>query len=183
MIINRKNILKYAEAYDQGYRCTDGEKVEVKMKLLLKRQRFLKKKELVEIGKWKSKRPVKHYRSEENDDLTVKEITKFSFNTESERARIKSLLALKGISWPVASSILHFAFPEKYPIMDFRVVWSLGWNQPSSHNFSFWQKYCTRISRLSKRYRLPIKNSGKSTLEIFKISPGKIKQGLTHSEG
>jgi hypothetical protein len=40
---------------------------------------------------WKSKRPKKHYQSEENDDLTVKEITTFSFKTKSEKARIKSL--------------------------------------------------------------------------------------------
>jgi endonuclease III-like uncharacterized protein len=162
MIINRKNILEYADAYDQQYRCTDGEKVEIKVKLLLRRQGFLKKKELVEIGKWKSKRPIKHYRSEENDDLTIKEITKFSFNTKSEKARIKSLLALKGVSWPVASAILHFAFPNKYPIMDFRVIRSLGLEQPSTYNFSFWRKYCKEILVISQKCGMRIRTVEKA---------------------
>lgn len=168
MRVNKKNILKYADTYDQQYRCTDGEKVEIKMKLLLRRQGFLKKKELMEIGEWKSKRPRRHYESKKNDDLTVKEITKFSFKTKSEKARIKSLLVLKGVSWPVASAILHFAFPEKYPIMDFRVIWSLGWRQPSIYNFNFWQKYCKKINTLSRKYKLSIRTVEKALWKYSK---------------
>jgi hypothetical protein len=117
---------------------------------------------------WKSKRPRRHYESDENDGLTVKEITKFSFKTRSEKARIESLLALKGVSWPVASAILHFAFPEKYPIMDFRVIWSLGWKQPSSYDFSFWQRYCIKIHKLSRKYNLPIRIVEKSLWKYSK---------------
>lgn len=168
MNINKKNILKYADAYDNQYRGTDGEKVEREIKSLLKGQRYLKREELITIGEWKSKRPRRHYKSKENDDLTVEEITKFSFKTRSEKARVKSLLALKGISWPVASTILHFAFPLRYPIMDFRVIWSLGWDQPSNYNFSFWQKYCKAINAISKRYKLPIRTVEKSLWKYSK---------------
>lgn len=62
-----------------------------------------------------------------------------------ERVRIESLLGsrrgLKGVGYPVASTILHFAFPSSYAIMDFRVIQSLGWKQPSSYTFDFWQRY------------------------------------------
>lgn len=167
MRINKKNILKYADEYDKQYRTYDS-KVEIEIKRLLKKQRYLGRKELLKIGMWKSKRPKRHYRSRENDDLTVKEITKFSFKTKSEKARIKSLLALKGVSWPVASAILHFSFPQKYPIMDFRVIWSLGWNQPSNYNFSFWQRYCKRINKLSQKYNLPIRTVEKSLWKYSK---------------
>jgi hypothetical protein len=168
MNINKKIILKYADAYDKQYKGSDDEAVEIKMKRLLKKQRYFRQKELVKIGRWKSKRPTRHYISKENDDLTVKEITMFSFKTKSEKARIKSLLALKGVSWPVASVILQFAFPTKYPIMDFRVIWSLGWAQPSSYNFSFWQNYCKRIYALSKKYKLPIRAVEKSLWKYSK---------------
>lgn len=164
MIINKKHILKYANEYESNYDSKD----EVEIKRSLKRRRYLGRKELLRIGMWKSKRPRRHYESTENDDLTVQEITKFSFRTKSERARIKSLLALKGVSWPVASAILHFAFPEKYPIMDFRVIWSLGWKQPSHYDFAFWQRYCKRIHKLSKKYNLPIRTVDKSLWKYSK---------------
>ncbi len=167
MEINKKNILEYEKKYDADYKPEDM-LVEEEMKRLLKKQRYLRQKELVEIGGWKSKRPLRHYRSEENDDLTVQEITKFSFNTKSEKARIGCLLALKGVSWPVASAILHFAFPTKYAIMDFRVIWSLGWAKPPSYNFSFWQKYCKRMGGISKTNNLPIRTVEKALWKYSK---------------
>lgn len=162
MNINSKNILKYANAYDEQYRNTDDEAVEIEMKRLLKKRRYLRQKELVKIGRWKSKRPTRHYGSRENDDLTVGEITKFSFSTTSERARIESLLILRGVNWPVASAILHFAFPNKYPIMDFRVIRSLGLEQPSTYNFSFWRKYCKEILVISQKCGMRIRTVEKA---------------------
>ena len=170
MNINRNNILKYADAYDKRYRGTADE---VEMKRLLKKQGYLRQKELVRIGMWKSKRPKRHYESEENDDLTVKEITAFSFRTKSEKARIESLLALKGISWPVASAILHFAFPSKYPIWDFRVLWSLGWTE--HYNFNLWQKYCSKIRKISGKYKLPIRTVEKALWKYSKEQQNRIR--------
>jgi len=160
MNISKKNILKYADAYDKQYRGTADE---IEMKRLLKKQRYLMQKELIKIGMWKSKRPKRHYESEENDDLTVQEITKFSFRTKSEKARIKSLLALKGVSWPVASTILHYAFPDVYPIMDFRVLHSL-WDlkPPIRYDFRLWERYCNKIRTIAKKYRLPIRTVEKA---------------------
>ena len=45
MNINKKNVLKYADAYDKQYRGTADE---TEMKRLLKKQRYLMKKEEVE---------------------------------------------------------------------------------------------------------------------------------------
>lgn len=170
MNINKKSVLKYADAYNKQYKAHD-ERIEVETKRLLKKQRYLKQKELVRIGMWKSKRPKRHYESEENDDLTVKEITLFSFNTKSEKARIKSLLVLKGVSWVVASVILHFAFPSKYAIWDFRVMESLGWE--NRYDFNSWQKYCNRIRAISKKYNLSVRTVEKA---LWKYSKEKQKQ-------
>ena len=152
MNINKKNILVYEKRYDADYKPKDRV-VEEEMKRLLKKQGYLRREDLIRIGNWKSKRAKRHYENEENDDLTVREITHFSFNAKSEKARIKSLLTLKGVSWLVASAILHFAFPSKYPIWDFRVLWSLGWPKP--YNFDLWEKYCYEIHKISKKYKLP----------------------------
>jgi hypothetical protein len=166
MRISRRNILKYANKYDDRYKNTTGEKIEIVMKCLLKKQRFLKRIDLEKIGMWKSRRPEKHYKS--NNDLTVREVTAFSFNTKSEKARIESLRILKGVSYPVASAILHFAFPNKYPIMDFRVIWSLGWEQPSNYDFDFWQRYCEKIRDIAKILNLPIRTAEKALWEYSK---------------
>ena len=111
MQINKKNIIKYSEKYDKRYKNTHGETVEEEIKRVLKKRRYLNKNDFVKIGLWKSKRQKRNYESKENDNLTVKEITRFSFTTKSDKARIKSLMILRGVSWPVASTILHFCFP------------------------------------------------------------------------
>lgn len=167
MNINRKNILLYAAKYDDQYKDEDR-LVEEEMKKLLKRQRYLTRTKLIKTGNWKSRRPKRFYRSSDNDYTTVKEVTQFAFGTQSERARIESLFVLKGVSWPLASVILHFAFPAKYPIMDFRTVWSLGWKQPRSYNFAFWEKYCKKIRGISGRYNLPIRTVEKALWKYSK---------------
>lgn len=147
MEITKEKIREYAQKYDNN-RENNDEMVENEMKEWLESKRYLDKEKFVKIGLWKSTRPKKKYES--NDDLTVREITRFSFSTNSEEAKIKSLMVLNGVGYPVASAILHFAFPNKYPILDFRAIWSLGWEQPKNYTFDFWQKYCGRIRDISK---------------------------------
>jgi len=168
MQINKKNIIKYSEKYDRRYRNTNGEAVEEEIKRVLKKRRYLNKNDFGKIGLWKSTRPKRHYESKQNDNLTVKEITRFSFAAKSDTARIKSLIILKGVSWPLASTILHFAFPDKYPILDFRVLWSLGWRVPPGYGFDLWQRYCNRISGISRRFNLPIRTVDKALWQYSK---------------
>src|ERR1700682_4660522 len=124
MPLDRATVLHYAGRYDEHYLSKQLSIVETRMKALLQHQRFLTRDELIEIGMWKSHRPQQHYAK--NDDLTVREITQFSLATTSERARMLSLHVLEGVGYPLASVILHFAFPDKYGILDVRAVDSLG---------------------------------------------------------
>ena len=148
MEINKDNIKEYAKRYDNDYINTEDETIEKELKDWLKVHRYLDREKFIKIGLWKSKRPTKHYKN--NDDLTVREITQFCLATKSEQARIEPLTVLNGVSYPVASVILHFAFPDKYPIMDVRAISSLGWEQPKSYNFNFWKKYCEKIQNISR---------------------------------
>lgn len=146
--INKKTIKEYSKKYDGWYRETAYEATENKIKVWLNTHRYLDKGRFVEIGRWKSPRTRRHY--ENNNPATVKEITKFSFATNNEEVMLKVLCSLNGVQYPVASAILHFAFPKKYPVMDFRAIWSLGWAQPKYYTFDFWQKYCLAIRDISK---------------------------------
>ena len=186
MRIGKNEIVEYAKRYELAYEGTTGEEVEKRMKLLLREQRYLTRDDFIEIGLWKSRRPKPHYESLENDDLTVGEVTRFSFGARSERARIESLLMLKGVSWPVASTILHFAFPGRYPIMDFRVIRSLrslGWNgkKPQSYEFNFWMKYCNKIRSLARTHKLPIRTVEKALWKLDKEGSKKHPRGSVSS--
>ncbi|MCJ7777182.1 MAG: hypothetical protein MUP16_02560 [Sedimentisphaerales bacterium] len=179
MTINRKNILKYADKYDEQYRCTNDEKVEKEMKTLLRNQRYLKKEEFKKIVGWKTRNRSVHY-CEENESDRVRKLTKRSFCVGDEKDRIESLLGqkggLKGVGYPVASTILHFAFPNRYPIMDFRVIRSLGLKNPSIYRFEFWQKYCKEIQCISKKFDLDIRTVEKALWKYDKHHSGRKKR-------
>lgn len=177
MIINRKNILKYADAYGQEYRCTDGEKVEIEMKALLRKQRHLKKEELKRIVGWKTRNRSVHW-CEKNEPDKVIRITKRSFCVVDEKDRIESLIGhkggLKGVGYPVASTILHFAFPEKYPIVDFRVLHYLwGLERPFRYDFRLWERYCNKIRTIAKDCRLPIRTVEKAIWKYDELNSGR----------
>jgi len=169
-MLSKKEIKEYAHKYDE-HREDNDEVVEKEMKEWLENHRYLNKEKFVKIGLWKSRRPKKKYES--NEDLTVREITRFSFSTKSEEARIKSLLVLNGVSYPVASVILHFAFPNEYPILDFRAIWSLGWKHPKNYTFDFWQKYCNEMKKISKQTGEDIRTIDKALWEYSKANQTK----------
>jgi CRISPR/Cas system CSM-associated protein Csm4 (group 5 of RAMP superfamily) len=155
---NKDNIVYWARQYEDHYDPEDKSNEE-RLKNLLKRQRYLTQKNLLDIMDWKAAR-IKNYAKENAPSMIVR-ITRNSFETKDEQGRIESLLGqkggLRGVGYPVASTILHFAFPDRYPIMDFRVIRSLGMKQPSSYKFDFWENYCKRIKHLSKKYGLTIR--------------------------
>ena len=172
MKITKENILKYAQKYDRDYK-EKGKKTEDEVKLLLRKQRYLTRKNLITIGDWKAPRARRHY--SDNRNHKVRKISKSSFSTRDEKARIESLDSLRGVGYPMASTILHFAFPHKYPIMDFRVIRSLGLKQPSIYKFDFWKGYCKKIQAISKKYSLPIRTVDKALWKYDELNSGRRK--------
>jgi len=166
MSITQEIIKKYADKYDKGVIGSFDEYGEKELKEWFIDHRYLDKEKFVRLGKWKSRRPIKCYES--NSESLIRDITKFSLSTDNEEARIEILLVLKGVSWPVASTILHFAFPNKYPIMDFRALWSIGIKQPKSYNFNFWQSYCEKMREVAKNVHEDIRTVDKALWEYSK---------------
>lgn len=100
---------------------------------------FLTQNQLCVVANWKSPRSAGHTQSNEEDFVRV--VTSFALHTESERARIEGLRILDGVDWSTASVILHFFHAEKYPILDFRALWSVGLPVPPHYTFPFWWEY------------------------------------------
>ena len=130
---------------------------------------YLTKDQFLQIAKWKTERPSKWYKTNESE--FVEEVTKISFNAQTERLKIEVLRLLNGVDYPVASAILHFGCdPAKYPIIDFRTIWSLYGieNRQMKYDFAFWDKYRTDCLTLAAEYDMSIRELDKALWQYSK---------------
>jgi len=105
----------------------------------IRKERELHLADLCAVCDWKSRRSARHARK--NTEEEVVEISSFALRATSEKARIEALQLLRGVSYPTASAILHLYHAGPYPILDFRVIWTLGLEQPPSYDFKYWTRF------------------------------------------
>lgn len=168
MRIDKRLILKYAERYDLDAKGTPDEIVEKDLIDWFSKHKYLDRNHLIELGRWKSPRVIKQYQDKINTDERIKEITSFALASEDEYIRIMFPQVLKGVSWGVASVILHFAYPTKYMIIDFRAVWSLGLEEPKQYSFDYWMEYTDYVRRLSKSLNVSLRTLDKALWQYSK---------------
>ena len=115
---------------------------------VIKEQDYFTKPQLLELCRWKSPRAVP--KAKRNTESYVQEITKISLKTQNERLRIEVLTLLDGVSWPIASALLHFYINNTYPILDVRALWSVRCEvQQHQYNYNLWAryvKYCRAVA-------------------------------------
>ena len=116
-----------------------------------KKKGYLTKEEFLKLCAWKT--PRSKPQCAKNSEELIKEITNIAFSTNLEQLRIEILPILKGVGWPTASAILHFCHSEHYPILDFRALYSLGYEETPVYNYSFWNAYTLCCRELSKQYK------------------------------
>lgn len=150
MRIKKTQIIEYAEKYDLGVKGTADELIERDLVDWFSQHRYLNRENLIKLGRWKSPRALNQYKNPVNSDERIKELTFFALTSQDEYIRIMCPQILKGVSWGVASVILHFAYPDDYSIIDFRAVWTLGWEQPKIYTFEYWMRYTDFIRNLAK---------------------------------
>jgi hypothetical protein len=96
--------------------------------------------EFIRVCRWKSERSRSH--AARNTSEAVEAATRVALSEAStERERMNALRSLHGVEWATASVLLHLAYPERYPILDQRVLHALGVPQPSSYSFRFWEAF------------------------------------------
>lgn len=110
---------------------------------------YYTKTEFMIVCRWKS--PRSSGRAAENSPATIRRQTRIAFSTDDEAGRMRALTELAGVGIPVASTLLHFAFPRRYPILDWRALESLGQTgRSTTYTIRFWLAYlaaCRRIAR------------------------------------
>jgi len=107
------------------------------------------KTELVLVCEWKT--PRSRSRVASNTPAFVKAATGAAFATEDEAERMAVLCSLQGVHAPTASVLLHFAFPDRYPIIDWRALESLGQPRRSAYTIGYWLAYLDACRELASR--------------------------------
>jgi hypothetical protein len=172
-VLSREFVRKWAAQYDDDYvkKYPEYARVERRVKACLERRfregrAYLDKGHFVEIATWKSQRPLRHYES--NDDDLVQQVTALAFAARRDDLKLRLLMLLDGVGVPVASTILHFAFPDEYPIMDVRAVATLRrfglWMQPTRSWFDVedWQVYVRLMQQHATRLDVTLRELDKA---------------------
>ncbi len=106
--------------------------------------------EFVRVCRWKSVRSSSHVARNSAD--AVHEATRTALaDATLERERMRALLSLHGVAFPTASTLLHLAYPERYPILDQRALQALGFPRPPAYSFRFWTAYVSEYVDLVAR--------------------------------
>ncbi|MEW6614294.1 MAG: hypothetical protein AB1401_02325 [Thermodesulfobacteriota bacterium] len=129
-------------------------------------KRYIEKKELFKIAHWKAPRSANHVYK--NDEDYINEVTRLSFTTTSERAKIEVLTILDGVSWPTASVILHLFHSDPYPILDFRALWSVSLDVPVQYSYKFWWPYVEFCRDIAGRNNVDMRTLDKALWQYSK---------------
>ena len=139
----------------------------------IKRIGFLTKEQGIEILKWKSPRPLRHYNA--NTEIEFTGYSKLAFSVEDERLKIHILTALTGVNYPSASAILMFYDRTRYPVIDIRVwkqLFKYGFvnTNPRGQGFTLkeWDKYLLKIREIAIELDLTVRQVEKRLFDIDK---------------
>jgi hypothetical protein len=113
---------------------------------------------------------------ESNQANYVQEVTSIALAAPSERVRIETLTILDGVSWPTASVILHFFHRSRYPILDFRALWSVKLKPPSQYGFDYWWSYVQYCRKLASANHVDMRTLDRALWQYSKErKPSQLK--------
>jgi hypothetical protein len=126
------------------------------------RQRgYYTRSEFIDICAWKTVRSRPKIAANTRSAVTAATRIALAPGIE-EPDRMEALLGLSGVGVPTASTLLYFAFPENYPILDVRALQSLGVKPRSQYPVSFWLGYLEACRCLASRRGTSIRTLDKA---------------------
>ncbi|MDI9330924.1 MAG: hypothetical protein QM527_06385 [Alphaproteobacteria bacterium] len=152
---NAKLSANKADYWSKRNHDTTWKSIEIEVGMPARKRGYLTMPEFLEICRWKS--PRSQHQCILNPKELVEEVTAIALAAAREELRIGSLILLKGVSWPTASTILHFCHEDPYPILDFRAVWSLRLEMPNQYDFDFWWAYTEKCRKLATAAKLTMR--------------------------
>ncbi|MGZ4165212.1 MAG: hypothetical protein ACXVFO_00655 [Solirubrobacteraceae bacterium] len=121
---------------------------------------YYRRREFVLVCAWKTVRSTPKVAL--NTEPAVRAATRQALADRDEAARIQALLALTGVGVPTASTLLYFAFPALYPILDVRALESFGVKPRSTYPIGFWLDYLAACRALAERCGVSIRTVDKA---------------------
>jgi effector-binding domain-containing protein len=94
-----------------------------KVKKEIKSEGCISKRTFKGIYKWKTARTWYYVKSDKYNEY--EECIREAISEKEDIMKVKKLRRLPGVGIPVASTILHFIYPERFPIVDIRTVEAL----------------------------------------------------------
>jgi hypothetical protein len=166
--LRRARILALARTFDRGEAGSPWTRGERRLKARLAQRRargtlYLTRGELRWIGEWKS--PRIRPQIARNTEAGVRGATEAAFLARRESARLRVLLGLRGVVVPVASVVLHFAEPRRYPIYDVRVraaLRAIGVHRRFPPTPAGWSDYGAHLRALAARHRVSLRTLDKA---------------------
>lgn len=134
------------------------------------------------VGQWKAGGRLRHLIDRNSKD-TVLRVSGAAFAETKERLRIEKLTELVGVSWPMASTILHFVFPERYPIVDIRAMNTLGGPDPSRFDFENWRRYFELCRKTAKEYGVSLRDLDRALWTYDYCYSGECPRCPAHDPG
>ena len=116
--------------------------------------------EFIEVCGWKTVRSRPKVAI--NSEHAVADVTRRVFATTDEAVRMAALVELEGVGVPTASTLLYFAFPDDYPILDVRALESLGVRPRSQYPIVFWLGYLAACRELARRHGVDLRTLDKA---------------------
>jgi hypothetical protein len=119
--------------------------------------------ELVWLGEWKT--PRIRPAIARNTEAGVRGLTGAAFLAGDDGRRLRLLCGLSGVGVAVASVILHFAAPARYPVYDTRVLAALrrlGVRRRFPATPAGWVAYVGCLRGLARRHRVSLRTLDKA---------------------
>src|SRR5262245_51904129 len=167
--LTHARILALARRFDLvGATSSPWSQGERRLKVRLARRRarghlYLTRAELRWIGEWKS--PRIRPQITRNSEAGVRGLTEVAFLVHDDGTRLRLLLGLSGVGVAVASVMLHFADPRRYPIYDVRVRTALqriGVRRRFPPTAAGWADYTAHLRGLAARHRVSLRTLDKA---------------------
>jgi hypothetical protein len=97
------------------------------------------------IVRWKSERAVQYLIGNSNEKIRRALVVATAPEASTETA-MNALVELHGVDLPVASAILAAIYPERYTVLDFRVLEALGHARHDVHFYEEYVAFCKRLA-------------------------------------
>lgn len=157
----------YAERFADS---DNGEDLRLGLRPTVLERGFLTRGEFLRICEWKTQRSKS--RCAQNSAFVVETISRAALGTSDEALKMDLFRTLAGVEWPTASTLLHFCDRRPYPILDYRALWSLGYDKPPHYTMAFWLEYLAFTRRLARRLGVNIRTLDRALWQYSKERQG-----------